>query len=200
MHFRYFINLIIPHEPTFFYFLSSVRNSKGLLSIKFLCVTLPHMSIPSRNPAHSFQKSRAFLSGILRIPFRNPLEIHVCCSLLPESVLYWVQRRNGWRRPGNSLAGHGRGPHFAALYAAKPGFFKVSGRILSPRRRAGRAGSDYPLSIRAAGLFPPAPGRGPGCRPGRGPHRRPGPRFVFLPPHPAVGAGEELRARGRADA
>ncbi len=72
MHFRYFINLIIPHEPTFFYFLSSVRNSKGLLSIKFLCVTLPHMSIPSRNPAHSFQKSRAFLSGILRIPFRNP--------------------------------------------------------------------------------------------------------------------------------
>ena len=98
MHFRYFINLIIPHEPTFFYFLSSVRNSKGLLSIKFLCVTLPHMSIPSRNPAHSFQKSRAFLSGILRIPFRNLLEIHVCCSLLPESVLYWVQRRNGCMR------------------------------------------------------------------------------------------------------
>lgn len=49
MHFRYFINLIIPHEPTFFYFLSSVRNSKGLLSIKFLCVTLWHMSIVHRD-------------------------------------------------------------------------------------------------------------------------------------------------------
>ena len=77
MHFRYFINLIIPHEPTFFYFLSSVRNSKGLLSIKFLCVTLPHMSIPSRNPAHSFQESCVFLSGILRLllPFAGKCAI-----------------------------------------------------------------------------------------------------------------------------
>ena len=66
-----FISLYHTNLP-FSTFLSSVRNSKGLLSIKFLCVTLPHMSIPSRNPAHSFQESCVFLSGILRIPFRNP--------------------------------------------------------------------------------------------------------------------------------
>lgn len=45
-----------------------------------------------------------------------------------------------------------------------------------------------------------APGGRPGCRPGRGLYRSPGARFVFLPPRPAVGAGEKLRARGRADA
>ena len=66
-----FISLYHTNLP-FSTFLSSVRNSKGLLSIKFLCVTLPHMSIPSRNPAHSFQESCVFLSGIPRIPSRNP--------------------------------------------------------------------------------------------------------------------------------